>query len=165
MSYSNINRIVIVGRLTADPELRALPSGASVCNLRLASHSLRRNADGERTEKPNFFDVTVFGAMAESVHRYMRRGRRIAVDGRLEWSEWETPEGTKRQAVEIVADKVQFLDARGSQGGSEAVDGDEGAGGDEGSSDEESSPEATEGADERELVGVGSGGVSDDLVF
>jgi single-strand DNA-binding protein len=104
MSYSNINRIVIVGRLTADPELRALPSGSSVCSLRLASNSLRKNADGERTEKPNFFDVTVFGGMGESVHRYMSRGRRIVVDGRLEWREWETPEGAKRQAVEIVAD-------------------------------------------------------------
>ncbi len=159
MSYSNINRIVIVGRLTADPELRALPSGSSVCSLRLASHSLRKNADGERTEKPNFFDVTVFGGMGESVHRYMSRGRRIAVDGRLEWREWETPEGVKRQAVEIVADKVQFLDGRGFQGNSE------GLGGDEGSTDEEGSLGAAELGEERELAGVGSGVVGDDLVF
>jgi single-strand DNA-binding protein len=159
MSYSNINRIVIVGRLTADPELRALPSGSSVCSLRLASNSLRKNADGERTEKPNFFDVTVFGGMGESVHRYMSRGRRIVVDGRLEWREWETPEGAKRQAVEIVADKVQFLDGRGFQGSSE------GAGGDEGSNDTEGPLDAIEGGEERELVGVGSGGVGDDLVF
>ncbi len=159
MSYANINRIVIVGRLTADPELRALPSGSSVCSLRLASHSLRKNADGEYTEKPNFFDVTIFGGMGESVHRYMSRGRRIAVDGRLEWREWETPEGAKRQAVEIVADKVQFLDGRGLQGNSE------GLGGDEGSNDSEDSLDTIEGGEERELVGVGSGGAGDDLVF
>jgi single-strand DNA-binding protein len=159
MSYSNINRIVIVGRLTADPELRALPSGSSVCSLRLASHSLRKNADGERTEKPNFFDVTVFGVMGESVHRYMTRGRRIAVDGRLEWREWETPEGVKRQAVEIVADKVQFLDGRGSQGNAESL------GSDDGSTDDDGSSGAPEGGDERELVGVGSGGTDEDLVF
>jgi single-strand DNA-binding protein len=159
MSYANINRIVIVGRLTADPELRALPSGSSVCSLRLASHSLRKNADGEYTEKPNFFDIAVFGAMGESVHRYMSRGRRIAVDGRLEWREWETAEGVKRQAVEIVADRVQFLDGRGSQGNSESL------GSDDGSTDEEGSLDAGAGGEERELVGVGSGGAGDDLVF
>jgi single-strand DNA-binding protein len=159
MSYSNINRIVIVGRLTADPELRALPSGSSVCSLRLASNTLRKNADGERTEKPNFFDVTAFGTLGETVHRYMSRGRRLAIDGRLEWHEWETPEGVKRQAVEIVAERVQFLDGRGFQGGSE------GPGGYEGANEEDGSLEATEDGEERELVGVGSGGVGDDLVF
>jgi single-strand DNA-binding protein len=159
MSYSNINRIVIVGRLTADPELRALPSGSSVCSVRLASHSLRKNSDGEYTEKPNFFDVAVFGGMGESVHRYMTRGRRVAVDGRLEWREWETPEGVKRQAVEIVADRVQFLDGRGSQGNSES------SGSDDGSTDEEGTLDTGAGGEERELVGVASGGAGDDLVF
>jgi single-strand DNA-binding protein len=158
MSYSNINRIVIVGRLTSDPELRALPSGSSVCSLRLASNAFRKNTDGERTEKPNFFDVSVYGGLGETVHRYMGRGRRLAVDGRLEWREWETPEGAKRQAVEIVAEKVQFLDGRGFQGGSEGSN--EGAGlGDEGPGDGEG------GGEERELVGVGAGGIDDDLVF
>jgi single-strand DNA-binding protein len=159
MSYSNINRVVIVGRLTADPELRALPSGLSVCSLRLASNTLRKNAEGERTEKPNFFNVSVFGGLGESVHRYMSRGRRMAIDGRLEWREWETPEGAKRQAVEIVAERVQFLDGRGFQGSSEGV------GGDEGSSDGEGSLDDLEDGTGRELVGVGSGESGQDLVF
>jgi single-strand DNA-binding protein len=159
MSYSNINRIVIVGRLTADPELRALPSGSTVCGLRLACNTWRKNADGERTDKPNFFDVSVFGGLGESVHRYTSRGRRVAIDGRLEWREWETAEGVKRQAVEVVAERVQFLDGRGLQGGSE------GAGDGEGSSDDEHSDGGAEGGEERELVGVGSGGIDDDLVF
>lgn len=153
MSYSNINRVVLVGRLTADPELRALPSGTTVCNLRLACNGTRKLADGEYAEKPNFFSVNVFGAQGESVHRYMSRGRRIAVDGRLQWSEWETAEGLKRQSVEVVADRVQFLDG----GRSEEQSGESTGGG---------SPEDELDADgqERELVGVGSG-IEDDIEF
>src|SRR5579872_6137869 len=102
MFHSTINRVVLIGRLTRDPELRALPSGSSVCSLRLACNASRREGDGEYHERPNYFDVSVFGARGESVERYMRRGRRIAVDGHLEWREWETIEQERRQAVEIV---------------------------------------------------------------
>lgn len=151
MSYSNINRVVLVGRLTSDPELRALPSGSTVCGLRLACNGIRKSPDGDYTEKPNFFNVSVFGATGESVHRYMSRGRRVAIDGRLDWREWETPEGGKRQAVDIVAESVQFLDGRGDHGGAS------------GSSDDEGSADS-DGGDERELVGVGSG-IEDELVF
>jgi single-strand DNA-binding protein len=117
VSYFNINRVVLIGRLTRDPELRATPSGTSVCSLRIACNAKRRDSDGELVEKPNFFDVSVFGAPAESVSNYMRRGSRVGVDGRLEWREWETAEQEKRQAVSIVADTVQFLDSpRGELG-------------------------------------------------
>lgn len=150
MSYPNINRVVLVGRLTNDPELRSLPSGTSVCGLRIACNTSRKSPEGEYIEKPNFFNVNVFGAMGESVYRYMGRGRRVAIDGRLEWREWETPEGAKRQAVEIVAESVQFLDGRGDSGGS----------GD--SPDDDSSEEVRE--EGPELVGVGSG-IEDELVF
>jgi single-strand DNA-binding protein len=113
VSYFNINRVVLVGRLTREPELRALPSGTSVCSLRIACNTRRRDAEGELREKPNFFDVDVYGAAAESVSNYMHRGSRVGVDGRLEWREWETADQQKRQAVSIVADTVQFLDSRG----------------------------------------------------
>jgi single-strand DNA-binding protein len=152
MYYSNINRVILIGRLTSDPELRALPSGLTVCNLRLACNGSRKGPEGEYIEKPNFFNVSVFGATGETIHRYMSRGRRIAIDGRLNWSEWETPEGGKRQAVEIVAETVQFLDGRGEVGGPQ------------GSSEEESNTDGAEAAEESELVGVGSG-IEDDLVF
>jgi len=109
MSYS-INRVVLVGRLTRDPELRSLPSGASVCSLRIACNSSRRDAEGNFSEKPNFFDVSVYGAGADSVDQYMRKGSRVGVDGRLEWREWETSDQQRRQAVSVVADTVQFLD-------------------------------------------------------
>jgi single-strand DNA-binding protein len=123
MSYFNINRVVLVGRLTREPELRALPSGASVCSLRIACNSFRRDAEGAVTEKPNYFDVSVFGAAAESVGNYMHRGSRVGIDGRLEWREWETPEQQRRQAVSIVAETVQFLDSpRGERAGEELGD-------------------------------------------
>jgi single-strand DNA-binding protein len=149
MSYFAINRVVIVGRLTRDPELRALASGTSVCGLRIACNSSRKNADGELVERPNYFDVSVFGAHGESVSRYMHRGSRIAIDGRLEWREWENPEQERRQAVSIVADTVQFLDSPGERG-QLTTDGEQ-------LSDEESSHS------DRELVGVGV--EEDDLVF
>jgi single-strand DNA-binding protein len=115
MSYFNINRVVLVGRLTRDPELRALPSGESVCSLRVACNGARRSAEGEYQERPNFFDVTVYRAAGENVSRYVRRGSRLAVDGRLEWREWETADQQKRQAVSVVAETVQFLDSPGER--------------------------------------------------
>ena len=153
MSYFSINRVVLVGRLTRDPELRAIPSGLNVCNLRVACNSSRRDAEGDFQEKPNYFDVSVYGAASESVSRYMRKGSRVAVDGRLEWREWETADGQKRQAVSVVADTVQFLDTPGerSAGGQQ----------DDGPSDEETGEEVH---GDRELVGVGAG-AEDDLVF
>ena len=110
-----INRVVLIGRLTRDPELRSLPSGASVCSLRIASNSSRKEADGTYTERPNYFDVNIYGAAADNVAQYMRKGSRVGVDGRLEWREWETAEQQKRQAVSVVADTVQFLDAPGER--------------------------------------------------
>ena len=113
MAASNINRVIITGNLTADPELRSLPSGTSVCKLRVACNTRRKdNATGDWVDKPNYFDVTVWGAQGENCARYLSKGRPVAVDGRLEWREWETPEGHKRQAIDIIADSVQFLGGR-----------------------------------------------------
>lgn len=114
MSNFSINRVVLVGRLTRDPELRSLPSGSSVCSLRVACNESRLGDDGERIERPSYFDVSVFGAAGESVARFLAKGRRIGLDGRLQWREWETAEGQHRQAVSIVADVVQFLDSPGA---------------------------------------------------
>ncbi len=120
MAATNINRVVLTGNLTADPELRSLPSGTSVCKLRVACNTRRKNGStGEWEDKPNYFDVTVWGAQGENAARYLSKGRPVAVDGRLEWREWETQEGAKRQAIDIIADSVQFLGGReeGSSGG------------------------------------------------
>lgn len=147
MPHTNINRVVLVGRLTRDPELRALPSGAVLCSLRVACTTMRKELDGSYAEKPNFFSVTVFGPHAENVSRFTRKGSRVGVDGRLDWHEWETGEGVKRQAVEIVAHRVEFLE-------SSMQDGESGAADDPGSAD----PGEEAG---RELAGVGIGAEED----
>jgi single-strand DNA-binding protein len=110
---TNINRVVITGNLTRDPELRSLNSGTSVCKLRVAVNSRRKDgATGEWKDKPNYFDVTVWGAQGENCSTYLSKGRPVAVDGRLDWREYEAKDGTKRQAIEIIADSVQFLGSR-----------------------------------------------------
>lgn len=124
MAASNINRVVLTGNLTTDPELRALPSGTNVCKLRIATNTRRKNnSTGEWEDKPNYFDVTVWGAQGENCARYLSRGRPVAIDGRLEWREWEekdqqgNPTGRRRQAIDIIADTVQFLGGRDDAAG------------------------------------------------
>ena len=112
MAGSNINICAITGNLTKDPELRSTPSGTSVCKLRVAVNSSRKDQSGEWVDKPNYFDVTVWGAQGENCANYLSKGRPVAVQGRLDWREWETQEGQKLQAVEIIADRVQFLGSR-----------------------------------------------------
>ena len=110
MSTSNINRVILTGNLTRDPELRSLQSGTSVCSLRIASNA-RRKHNGEWVDKPNYFSVTVWGAQGENCHRFLSKGRPVCIDGRLDWREW-TQDDTKRESVEIVAESVQFLGSR-----------------------------------------------------
>jgi single-strand DNA-binding protein len=110
---ANINRVVLVGTLTKDPELRHTPSGTAVCKLRLAVNTRQKDAStGEWGDKPNYFDITVWGNQGESCAQYLSKGRPVGVDGRLDWREWEAQDGTKRQAVEIIAESVQFLGGR-----------------------------------------------------
>jgi single-strand DNA-binding protein len=117
MAATNINRVVMTGNLTRDPELRSLPSGMSVCSLRIACNTRRKGNSGEWEDKPNYFDVTVWGAQGENCARFLTKGRPVAIDGRLEWREWETQDGQKRQSVDIIADSVQFLGGRDDAGG------------------------------------------------
>ena len=110
MAGSNINRVIITGNLTRDPEMGALPSGTQVCSLRVACNGRRKNNEtGAWEDVPNYFDVSVWGAQGENCGRYLSKGRGIAVDGRLRWREWTTQDGQKRQAVDIMAGSVQFL--------------------------------------------------------
>ncbi|MGE5689162.1 MAG: single-stranded DNA-binding protein [Pseudomonadota bacterium] len=110
---ASVNRVVLVGNLTRDPELRHTPSGTAVCSLRLAVNSRQKQADGQWGEKPNYFSVTVWGQQGENCAQYLSKGRPVAVDGRLDWREYQAQDGTKREAIEIVADSVQFLGGRG----------------------------------------------------
>ena len=118
MAATNINRVVLTGNLTRDPELRSLPSGMSVCSLRVACNTRRKDGSGQWVDKPNYFDVTVWGAQGENCARFLAKGRPIAVDGRLEWREWEAKDGSgTRQSIDIIADSVQFLSSPRDDGG------------------------------------------------
>jgi single-strand DNA-binding protein len=119
VAASNINVVVITGNLTRDPELRSTGGGTPVCDLRVAVNSRRKNGQtGEWEDKPNFFDVTVWGAQGENCANYLSKGRPVAVEGRLDWREWEAKDGSgKRQAVSIIANSVQFLGSRDGSGG------------------------------------------------
>jgi single-strand DNA-binding protein len=114
----DINRVTLVGRLTRDPELRHLPSGSAVLQLGLAVNGRQKDDAGNWTDKPNFFDVKVFGNQAEMLSQHLSKGRRVGIDGRLDWSSWEAQDGSKRSKVEVVASTVQFLDSRADGEGS-----------------------------------------------
>ena len=114
---ADLNRGTLIGRLTRDPELRHTRAGDAIASLRVAVNGRARDEGGQWVDKPNFFDVSVFGRQAETVANYMAKGRRIGIDGRLQWREWEAQDGTKRQSVDVVANDVFFLDSRGDGDG------------------------------------------------
>jgi single-strand DNA-binding protein len=118
---ANINRVVLVGNLTRDPELRHTPGGTPVCSLRVAVNDRKRDESGNWVDAPNYFSISVFGNQAENCAQYLSKGRPVGIDGKLRWREWQQQDGSKREAVEVVADSVQFLGGRG--------DGESGAGG------------------------------------
>jgi single-strand DNA-binding protein len=146
VAASNVNVVVITGNLTRDPELRHLASGTAVCKMRVAVNGRRKDGQtGEWVDKPNFFDVTAWGAQGENCAEYLAKGRPVAIEGRLDWREWEK-DGVKRQAVEITASSVQFLGTgNGSKNGASA--------------------EADVPADKSDFAGVGAGGGDDDIPF
>jgi single-strand DNA-binding protein len=112
MAATNINRVILTGNLTRDPELRSTSTGTSVCSLRIANNTRQKDANGEWADRAHYFSVTVFGAQGENCARFLSKGRPVAIDGRLQWREWQTPDGAKRESVEIVAESVQFLGGR-----------------------------------------------------
>ena len=115
MAATNINRVIMTGNLTRDPELRSLPSGTAVCSLRIACNTRRKDASaiGRQGELLRCDRV---GQAGRELRQYLSKGRPVAVDGRLEWREWEAQDGRQAQAVEIVADSVQFLGGRDDAG-------------------------------------------------
>ncbi|WP_217914030.1 single-stranded DNA-binding protein [Miltoncostaea marina] len=118
---ADLNRVTLVGRLTRDPELRHTAGGDPICSIRLAVSSRARDETGNWGDRSNYFDVTVFGRQAETASTYLAKGRRIGVDGRLSWREWQAQDGSKRQSVEVIANDVFFLDSRGEGGGGEGA--------------------------------------------
>ena len=155
MAASNVNVVVITGNLTRDPELRHTGGGTAVCELRVAVNSRRKDgATGEWVDKPNFFDVVVWGAQGENCATYLAKGRPVAVEGRLDWREWEAKDGSgKRQAVSIIANTVQFLGSRDGAGPGPSSQGNGGG---------FSPPASDVPADVSDFAGAPSGGGSED---
>jgi single-strand DNA-binding protein len=158
MAATNINRVIITGNLTRDPELRSTNSGTAVCGLRIACNTRRKDGSGNWVDKPNYFDVTVWGAQGENASKYLSKGRPVAIDGRLEWREFTDKSGNNRQAVEIVADSVQFL---GSPGGG----GDYENGGGSRFTPQSDVPADTGDFGEPATIGGGGGTADDDIPF
>mgnify|MGYP001359659806 CR=1 FL=1 len=155
----NINRVTITGNLTRDPELRHTPSGTAVCTLGVAVNGRRKDESGNWVDKPNYFNVVVWGAQGQNCANYLSKGRPVAVDGRLDWRSWEAKDGSgKRSTIEIVADTVQFLGSRdGSGPGNGGFNGDQG--GQQGGG---FTPASDVPADTGDFAPTGGGGAADD---
>jgi single-strand DNA-binding protein len=108
----SINKVLISGNLTRDPELRATASGMPILGLGVAVNDRRKNqSTGEWEDYPNFIDCTMFGSRAESVARFLSKGSKVAIEGKLRWSQWER-DGQKRSKIEVIIDEIEFLSAR-----------------------------------------------------
>ena len=118
MSIVSINRVNITGNLTRDPELRATQSGTQVLHLGVAVNDRRRNPQtGNWEDYPNFIDCVMFGTRAEAIQRYLSKGTKVAIEGRLRYSSWER-DGQKRSKIEVVIDEIEFMSSRqGGNGG------------------------------------------------
>lgn len=103
-----LNKVILIGNLTRDPELRALPSGTKVCSLGVATNRVWKDKNGQRQEDTQFHNVAVFGIQAENVAQYLRKGSSLLVEGRLQTRSWDAPDGKKQYRTEIIADRVQF---------------------------------------------------------
>ena len=114
----SINRVNISGNLTRDPELRMTGSGTQILSFGVAVNDRRRNPQtNEWEDVPNFVDCVVFGSRAEALSRFLSKGSKVAIEGKLRYSSWETKEGQRRSKLEVVVDEVEFLSSRNQQAG------------------------------------------------
>jgi single-strand DNA-binding protein len=121
---ASVNRVILVGNLGRDPELRYIQSGQAVANFTLATNDRWRDKEGNNQERTEWHRIVVWGKSAENCAQYLQKGRSVYVEGRLQTREWEDKEGNKRQTTEVVAQTVQFLGGRGGAGGGSAGDSD-----------------------------------------
>ena len=112
-----INRVIITGNLTRDPEVRSTQSGMSIMRLGVAVNDRRKNNQtGEWEDVPNCIHCVMFGTRAENVSRYLRKGSKVAIEGKLRWSSWEDKQGGKRSKIEVVVDDLEFMSRDGGDG-------------------------------------------------
>ena len=148
---SGVNKVILIGNLGADPDLRHTPSGTAVSNLRLATTEVFSNRDGEKNKRTEWHRVVAFGRLAEICSQYLKKGRQVYIEGRLQTREWEDKSGDKRYTTEIIATNMTMLGGRGEAAGYVA--------------DEAQAEAPAEAADEPAAV-QGAGGEEDsDLPF
>src|ERR1700752_1181002 len=123
-----INKVFLFGNLTRDPELRALPSGMNVVNFSVATNRVFKDRDGKKQEQTDFHNVVVFGRQADTVNQYLKKGRSVFVEGRLQTRSWEGKDGEKKYRTEIVADRVPFGPCAGGGGGARSTGSGQGGG-------------------------------------
>lgn len=115
----SINKVFITGNCTRDAELKSTGSGMAILKIGVAVNDRRKNpATGEWEDFPNFIDCVMFGTRAESVARFLAKGSKVAIEGKLRWSSWESPQGEKRSKLEVVVDDIEFMSR--AEGGSNA---------------------------------------------
>lgn len=114
---ANFNKVILMGNLTKDPDLRYTPSGAPVCNFDLAVNRSYTTQSGEKKDEVCYITIVVWGKQAESCGEYLHKGRPALVEGHLQQRSWETPDGQKRSKYEVVAERVLFVGARKESGG------------------------------------------------
>jgi single-strand DNA-binding protein len=117
-----INKVFLIGNLGADPDMRYTPSGAGVCEMRIATNESWTDKSGQRQERTEWHKIVVWGKRAELCAKYLSKGRQCFVEGRLRTRSWEDKEGNKRYTTEIVATDVQFLGGGSGKGGSSGGD-------------------------------------------
>jgi single-strand DNA-binding protein len=112
----NLNKVLLMGHLTRDVEMRALPSGMAVAAFGLAVNRRWKNQQGEQQEETTFVDIEAFGKPAETMSQYLRKGSGVFIEGRLRLDQWEDKDGGKRSKLKVVVDSFQFIDGKGDQG-------------------------------------------------
>ena len=117
---ASLNKVLLIGNLTRDPDVRMMTNGRPVCNFGLALNRTYKDAEGNRKDETTFVDVECFGPRAEAVGRFFTKGRAIFVEGRLKLDQWETKEGEKRSAIRVVLDNFEFVDSRQEATGTNA---------------------------------------------
>lgn len=117
----NLNRVMIMGNLTRDPELRYTPKNVAVANIGIAVNRRWRNQEGEQQEETTFVDCEAWGRTAEVMNEFLRKGRPVYVDGRLRLDQWQDKEGNNRSKLKVVVENFQFLDSRGGEPSSDAT--------------------------------------------
>ena len=123
----DLNKALVIGRLTRDPEMRSTPSGTNVCSFSIASNYVYTNAGGQKIEQVEYHNVVAWRKLGEIAAQYLKKGSRVYIEGRIQTRSWEDKEGAKKNRTEIVLDNMIMLDSKGASGGS-------GAGGSSGAS-------------------------------